>query len=294
MPPISTASARSLVASRRSGVLLVLVTALLQPSLVHASEGGAAVAIWLSGNYRERPHQRQAWTALLGVTIAFDKLSQPVIPKVSSRTGLADPTADVKAEPVETKASAGVDPAQQLGASQQRSPLHWQLSVAFVQAAVRAALSAHKAAEHDARLSSLRTRSRSSAALPELRLGAGRATDRSIRLSPTIDDPYRYTEAGGADLWLEARLSWRLDRLLFAREELAIERLHDAHQQLKWKRALAVVDALFAWQKALVEAEDPASSLQEQVLAGLRAARQAALVDALTGGWFFEHYPSLH
>jgi hypothetical protein len=91
-------------------------------------------------------------------------------------------------------------------------------------------------------------------------------------------------------LWLEARVSWQLDRLLFAREELTIERLRDAHHQAKAKRARAVVDALFAWQKALLEAQDPERSAQEQLLAQLRAAHQAAVVDALTGGWFSEKY----
>jgi hypothetical protein len=164
------------------------------------------------------------------------------------------------------------------------------LSAAFIQAAIRAALRAERASEREERLDSLRARSRSSAALPELRLGAGRSTDQSVRLSPTTDDPYRYTQAGGADLWLEARVSWQLDRLLFAREELSIERLRDAHVQAKAKRARAVVDALFAWQKALFEAQDPERSAPEQLLAQLRAAHQAALVDALTGGWFSEKY----
>jgi hypothetical protein len=127
--------------------------------------------------------------------------------------------------------------------------------------------------------------------LPELRVGAGRSTDQSIRLTPSSTSEYQYTQAGGADLWLEARLSWKLDRLLFAREELDVERLRRAERVARWKRIERVINSLFAWQKALIEAADPAASSEQQVLAQLRAARAQAELDVLTGGWFSERFP---
>jgi hypothetical protein len=258
-----------------------------------AAAADGAVTLWLRGDYRERRGEQQSWSALLGLTIAFDRLNSPAVETPLS-TGLAEPPRRAN-EPLapqqgEAQPSAGEDGGTTDQVATQLQPPAIRLSAAFVQAAIRAALRAQQANERDEQLASLRSRSRTSAVLPELRLGAGRSTDQSVRLSPTSDDPYRYTQAGGADLWLEARVSWQLDRLLFAREELTIERLRDAHYQAKAKRARAVVDALFAWQKALIEAQDPERSPQEQLLAQLRAAHQAAVVDTLTGGWFSEKY----
>jgi hypothetical protein len=261
------------------------------PSEALASPSDSALTLWLSGNYRERQGEQQSWTALLGLTVAFDRLHAPrevadIPPRVAEPPAPTQPPPEPP--PSSTRESAP-EIRRQLEAPA-AAPQDWQLSAAFVQAAVRAALRAQRATEREARFDSLGARSRASAALPELRLGAGRSTDQTVRLTPTTDDPYRYTQAGGADLWLEARVSWQLDRLLFAREELSVERLRDAHYQAKWKRAQAVVDALFAWQKALLEARDPERTPQEQLLAQLRAAHQAALVDTLTGGWFSEKY----
>ncbi|HEX2879283.1 MAG TPA: hypothetical protein VHO25_07080 [Polyangiaceae bacterium] len=268
---------------------------LLWPNVALAAADGA-LTLWLRGDYRERQGEQQSWSALLGVTIAFDRLYVPTIETPLS-TGIAEPPPPPRVPLAPVAPSGTVQPGTTPPSTVQPAPVpdadqrpSIRLSAAFVQAAIRAALRAQQANERDEQLDSLRSRSRSSAALPELRLGAGRSTDQSVRLSPTTDDPYRYTQAGGADLWLEARVSWQLDRLLFAREELTIERLRDAHYQAKAKRARAVVDALFAWQKALLEAQDPERSVQEQLLAQLRAAHQAAVVDALTGGWFSEKY----
>jgi hypothetical protein len=271
--------------------LALVLFALSWVTPARAGSNDSALTLWLSGHYRERPGEQRSWTALLGLTVAFDRLSSPRPEDVSTHLGeppapKAEPVQPTSIEPAPSNAPSGVTPTP---VTQAVAPVELhdvQLSAVFVQAAIRAALRAQNTAEREARLDSLSARSRASAALPELRLGAGRSADQSIRLSPTVDDPYRYTQAGGADLWLEARVSWQLDRLLFAREELSIEKLRDAHYQAKWKRAQAVVDALFAWQKALLEAQDPERSAQEQLLAQLRAAYQAAVVDALTGGWF--------
>jgi hypothetical protein len=64
---------------------------------------------------------------------------------------------------------------------------------------------------------------------------------------------YDYTQTGGADLLLEARATWTLDRLVFADEELGIERLTEA------------------------EARDRAE---------LERFEAEAALDVLTGGWF--------
>ncbi|HTM45704.1 MAG TPA: hypothetical protein VL137_12150 [Polyangiaceae bacterium] len=239
-----------------------------------------AFELWLQGTYSERLGERQSWTALLGVTIAFDRLNAPRIPLPgdAKSAAVAQEASDPGVAPVEKS-----EPARATDAPKSA----WRLSNALIQAAVVEALRTAGVKVTDERLDSMRARARSSAALPELRLGAGRSTDQSLRLTPTVTDPYRYTQAGGAGLWLEARVSWRLDRLLFAREELAVERLARDQDQVRWKCVRAVIDALFAWQKALIEEADPLLSPEQQQLAQLRALRAAAEVDALTGGWFW-------
>src|SRR5690349_18079499 len=64
-------------------------------------------------------------------------------------------------------------------------------------------------------LASLSSRVRTAALLPQLTVRALRTTDQALRLSPTLDEPDRYSESGGAGLWLEARLTWQLDRLVY-------------------------------------------------------------------------------
>ena len=69
----------------------------------------------------------------------------------------------------------------------------------------------------DARLDSLVSRARSSAVLPELRLRLARTIDESGRLTVTDADPDRYTAAGGATNWFEARVSFRLESIALRR-----------------------------------------------------------------------------
>src|SRR6185436_1363756 len=102
---------------------------------------------------------------------------------------------------------------------------------ALLQNTVAAALRAAGNAETRRALASMAARTRSAALLPELSVRAARSTDDSLRLSPTVDDPYRYTALGGAGTWLDARLAWHFDRLLFDRDEIAVERLRREHSE---------------------------------------------------------------
>ena len=95
----------------------------------------------------------------------------------------------------------------------------------LARAAVQAALRANDVSLRRSELEGLATRARASAALPELRFRAAHSNDQSLRLAPTLEDPDRYTLDGGNDLMLEASVTWRLNRLVFADEEIAVERL---------------------------------------------------------------------
>ena len=129
-------------------------------------------------------------------------------------------------------------------------------------------------------------RARTAAVLPELFLRAARTTDDSLRLSPTIDDPYHYTSLGGAGLWIEGRLVWHFDRLVFDREEVAVERLRREHDDAMARLRGKVLEALFAWQRAVFRAEDPKANADELEQALLSISEQEATLDLLTAGWF--------
>src|SRR5690606_10445761 len=83
----------------------------------------------------------------------------------------------------------------------------------------------------------------------------------------------------------EARLSWKLDRLLFADEEIAIERLR--HSARAERRALVsrVIAALIAWQRAALD-RAVAVLPEERLEAELRALAAVVELDLLTDGWF--------
>jgi hypothetical protein len=159
---------------------------------------------------------------------------------------------------------------------------------ALARETVRAAFRAARAATNEARLVSLAERSRWSAALPELRLRAQRSTGQTLRLAPTVNDPYRYTQSDGDDLVLEARLAWRLDRLVFSERELGIERLRLERARAESALAREVLKQLFRWQRAALRAADEELTPEERDAALLDELESQAVLDLYTAGWFSE------
>lgn len=153
-------------------------------------------------------------------------------------------------------------------------------------AAVDAALHHARLADPELRLDALASRARSSAALPELRLRVLRLVSQGEALAPTAYDPTRTTMKDGASFWLEARGTWRLDRLLFADEEVALERMRHDRADARSRLTSRVLKLLFDWQRALAGADNPAASPEEKLAARLRAIEAEAEVDLLTDGWF--------
>ncbi len=153
----------------------------------------------------------------------------------------------------------------------------------------RVVLAAHRAGRRPqalARLSSLASRSRTSGALPEVSLRAERSVDESLRLAPTINDPYRYTQAGGVRTVVGGKLTWRLNRLVFASDELAVERLRLERARLDAKRVKRVIAQLFRWQRAKNQERSADLAMEDRVAAALTALEAELLLDVLTGGWF--------
>ena len=161
-------------------------------------------------------------------------------------------------------------------------------STGLARALVRAALRARRPEAEERRLDGLSSRARLSAGLPTLVLRAARSTDASLRVSPTDAEVYTYdyTRTGNADLLLEARATFNLHRLLFAPEEIAIERLRLERARERERLIERVLGHLLAWERGrgrLLEPDlDP--EVRHKVEAEVSAA--ALALEALTDGGF--------
>ncbi|WP_437777234.1 hypothetical protein [Sorangium sp. So ce1097] len=164
-------------------------------------------------------------------------------------------------------------------------PLPVRVTPAMAREAVEAALRQSRLLDPGARIDALAARARTSSLLPELRLRVSRLVDEAESLAPTEYDPARRTASGGTSLWLEARATWRLDRLVFVDEEIALERLRRDRAELQAKLTARVLELLFAWQRAVALAADPGRSPEEHRAATLEALEAEASLDLLTGGW---------
>lgn len=153
-------------------------------------------------------------------------------------------------------------------------------------AAVDAALRRARLVDPSATIDALASRAHRAALLPELRLRVSRTIDEGQTLSPTEYDPARRTATGGTSLWLEARATWRLDRLLFADEELAFERLREQRAEQRARLSARVLEKLFLWQKANALADDPSASPEDNLAARLHVLEAETELDLLTSGWF--------
>jgi hypothetical protein len=195
-------------------------------------------------------------------------------PDESSDPGPApQPKNDV--EPIPTQARVAVFDAEFVGSLVQR---------ALVRAGFGRELS---------RLDDLSGRARTSALLPEVSFRAGRSQDASNRLSPTDDQPYRVLYSGTADLWFEGRLTFKLRPLVFASEELSLERLRLQEHQARARHARVVIDALLRFQRAAVGLAEPLLPPDEQFELLLVCLEARLELDWLTGGWFSEQVPRL-
>lgn len=161
-----------------------------------------------------------------------------------------------------------------------------RLHPALVRRVVKAALRAAGMASRARALDELAARSRASALLPQLQLRGARGIDYSRRLAPTSDDPNRYSEQGAADLLLEVRLDFRLNRLLFASEEIAIERLRSERANARSRLVARVLAVLMQWERARAKAADPTLAASVRAKAELDRLEAELWLDVLTAGAF--------
>jgi len=251
-------------------------------SLAPALQGGRfAVALHARSTRASARAEQAAW---LTVTLPLDKLA---LPRVAQGPKVPDPTAPAAAPmPAPPTPAAERAPEAQLVSFPQLRALS-----EFSRRAAQVALGVVGTAAERRRLDGLGSRARASALLPELRLRAVRNTDQALRWAPTSDDPYRVSQAEGAGIILEASATFRLDRLLFAHEELAVERARQdaGEQRLKLEaRVQAAVLGLFRAHElgCAGTRDDPQTTLEV-----LKALEHVAELDNLTAGWFSDQAP---
>jgi hypothetical protein len=152
---------------------------------------------------------------------------------------------------------------------------------------VAAALRAAGLGTDDARIDALVARARASAWLPEARTRAMRLWNDSAHTTTVAStDTANFYDAVGANLVLELRLTWRLDRLLYAGDEPTLERVRLERQDARARLATRTLEVLFAWQRAVVAGGEAVAGSRDAVESRLRAAEAQATLDVLTAGWF--------
>jgi hypothetical protein len=251
-------------------------------------------SLWVAvqANLTSRSTGQRDFGALLLVSMPLERLYRSrAIPSAPSHL-IADPAVPSpdtsgKAEAPGPAAKEPVRANTAEGAAVVASPRgSIQVTAAVARQAVDAALRHAHLKDPDVRIDALATRARMATLLPELRLRATRLVDEAQTLSPTEFDPARVTASGGASLWLEARCTWRLDRLVFADEEMALERMRHDRAEAAAKLAGRVLELLFAWQRAVLVQSAPESSPEAAVAATLKTIEAEGALDIATGGWF--------
>ncbi len=218
---------------------------------------------------------------LLVVRVAFDRIA----------AGTAHRQAEAVSSPAAPPAASAVAPSGAPPAASGVEPEALAIvAPSLVRACVAAALRTGGFAVEEARIDDLVSRARASAWLPETRVRAMRLLTDSARVATVAaTDGTNYYDAAGANLVLELRMTWRFDRLLFAGDEPALERLRVEREEARSRLAGRALEALFAWQRAALDVRGGAAGSREDWEARLRVAEAAARLDVLTGGWFSEN-----
>lgn len=224
--------------------------------------------------------------------LGFAALNVPLERFVNAPRVVSPPGSDAGADAPGTE---GAEPVSAPGAAESPRPF---LSAAelsrLAREAVAASLRASGAPLRSEELERVASRARLSAALPELRVRGQRSDDESLRLTPSTEDPYRYSVSGGRDWLLEAQLTFRLSRLVFADEELAVERVRIERERTSARTAAHVVERVLRWHRALTLSRDAELSPEVRQKLALDALDAEVELDVLTGAWFGERTARYH
>ena len=216
--------------------------------------------------------------------------------RVAARSGLRATPASLSLSLANANASVtgGASANTVLAAQQEEAPVG--VTPRLARATVEAAWRTAGLGNDDSRLDAIVSRARLSGVLPETRLRAIRY-DAQTLYSDTTVDTNRLRDSAGANVGLEARLTWRFDRLLYAEDEPSFERMRLERHDARARIAGRVLEALFHWHRAWLELrwaqaasrearEPPNRPSRDETEAALRVMEAEATLDVLTAGWF--------
>jgi len=254
-----------------------LCAVVLAAPAAYASPSPAGFSISLVGEYRDGWLARE-WSGFLLLNLPFERFARDGQRAMHVEPRLAEgpPKKESETAPLPPDQPSPVPAAESAQV----------LSSKLARGTVRRALASAGYLSARTRLFSLAARARSSALLPELGVRTLRSSGQLLRLAPTVDDPNRYTQAGTSELTIEGRLTWHLDRLVFADEEVPLERLQIERDAAERRLIDYVLERLELWQRGRVRAADPNGEPEQREVARLNAIAAAVELDVLTDGWF--------
>jgi hypothetical protein len=260
-------------------------------------------ALHLGGHQGTTDLHGQSWVSLVGftktleagrhdiggflvVSLAFDRIAQGPVHRLSDPRHTPAPVPAPAPAPAQAPAPAAA-PAPAPTPAPAHAPAPDLVPPALARDCVAAALRTSGLGVDDTRIDDLLSRARASAWLPETRMRAMRLwQDTNNTTVAATTDTASFYDALGANLVLELRLTWRLDRLLFAGDEPTLERVRLERLDARTRLATRTLEVLFTWERASLDARSAAAGSREQADASLRAAEARATLDVLTGGWF--------
>jgi hypothetical protein len=245
--------------------------------------GDASVSL---GVVRELGDVHSVLGGFVRVEVPFDRLAAPRRPLVASADDARFVPDDGRSAPEDDTLR---DDARLADADEPEAAAAPALEPALLGVLARetlaAAQNAHGVRAFDRDLDSASSRARTSAMLPEVRLRAARTRDAALHLTPTVDDPYHSTLADGDGTLIEAQATFRLNRLIFADEEVLLERLRIERERLNERLEIRVLAKIAAWHRALSrEWGNPDPELRGR--AALARVNAEIELDVLTDGWF--------
>ncbi len=149
--------------------------------------------------------------------------------------------------------------------------------------------------DNDQAVDSLASRARSSSWLPELRLRVMRRDGDALRFAPTAYDPLNEQVTGDVSTTYEARATWRLDRLVFADEEVSLEHFRLERAQERQRLLTRISELLETWVRSQARAQSSILDVNARAEAALSQQAASLALDALTdGAWSATQAPSEH
>jgi hypothetical protein len=253
-----------------------------------SSPGGQAW-VSLAGFSRETMAGQREIGGLVVVGLPLDRFA-----RVAARAGLYTKPTALPITNVVASGTGGASANVVVGAQPDDPPT--PVTPRLARAAVEAAWRTAGLGNDDARLDSIVARARWSGVLPETRLRAIRYDAQTLYAESSVDTN-RLRDSAGANVGLEARLTWRFDRLLYAEDEPTFERMRLERHDARARIAGRVLEALFHWHRAWLELrwaqaasrdarEPPNRPSRDEAESALRVMEAEATLDVLTAGWF--------